>query len=275
MSRFRMFVAPVTLLAGTLLGSLIFLALPLLGAASAGIFDPPPAYPSAPAGYPPQSNPPGGPPPGYPTGYSRFGNPTYDWTGFYVGVNGGGNWSSASWNSPRDTMEGTTATVSTPFIGATTGYNAQTIGSFVYGAEFDFNWRMSQALLITPPSCVPACELNRPWFATGRVRFGYTIDRVMPFVTGGVALADQSIAVTGQTMGIHRDLGVGLTAGGGIEVGVYGPLSAKVEYLYIRYGQISCGDPCGAGPNFSVGSLTAVPSESIVRVGLNLRLWER
>lgn len=266
----------ITIHAVTLLATLLALLPPFGGAANAGLFDPPPAYPppAYPQGYPPPNAPPGG----YPdTVYSRFPQPAYDWTGFYIGINGGADWSSAAWNSQQNLATGTSARVSSPFIGGTVGYNAQTIGAWVYGAEFDFDWRRNTSIIIPPASCAPNCVLDRNWFSTARVRFGYTFDRVMPFVTAGVALSDQQIYIAGQPFGVRKDLGVGLTAGAGIEVGLWGPVSAKLEYLYVRYGQLSCADACAAGPanTGTVNPLLVTPSESIVRAGLNIRLWER
>ncbi|HMK78496.1 MAG TPA: outer membrane beta-barrel protein [Xanthobacteraceae bacterium] len=269
----------------TLLGGLAALSLAGAGAANAGLLDPEPAYPpatfqlpaspGAPPAYPPGAAP-SGAPPGYPeTIYSRFSKPTHDWTGFYVGVNGGANWSSASWISPQDAASGTSGTVTAAMVGGTMGYNAQTIGAWVYGVEFDFDWRQSASIVIPPASCAPNCLLDRSWFATARVRFGYTFGNVMPFVTGGVALTDERISIAGQPFGLQNDIGVGLVGGVGVEVAVAGPVSAKLEYLYARYNSITCNDACGAGPNFAVGALQVTPSENIVRAGVNVRLWDR
>ena len=52
----------------------------------------------------------------------------YNWTGFYLGIVGGGAWEDA--NSPR--MQG-------GFVGGTAGYNWQT-GNVVFGIEADGAW---------------------------------------------------------------------------------------------------------------------------------------
>ena len=60
----------------------------------------------------------------------------YNWTGFYLGINGGGAWGDSDWNgfavsnSPSGGM-----------IGGTAGYNWQGAGSpWVFGLEGDIDW---------------------------------------------------------------------------------------------------------------------------------------
>src|SRR5258707_15542015 len=59
--------------------------------------------------------------------------PYYNWTGFYVGVNGGGGWGSASWDSTGS------SDVSGGLVGGTIGYNWQ-FGTWVIGLEGDIDW---------------------------------------------------------------------------------------------------------------------------------------
>src|SRR3954447_12745494 len=57
----------------------------------------------------------------------------YNWTGFYVGVNGGGAWGSSQWNGfPSFNTSG-------GLIGGTVGYNRQ-FGPWVAGVEGDLDW---------------------------------------------------------------------------------------------------------------------------------------
>src|SRR5882724_969657 len=60
----------------------------------------------------------------------------YNWTGFYLGINGGGGFGDSDWNgfavsnSPSGGM-----------IGGTAGYNWQAAGSpWVFGLEGDLDW---------------------------------------------------------------------------------------------------------------------------------------
>ena len=59
--------------------------------------------------------------------------PYYNWTGFYVGINGGGAWGTSSWDSTGS------FDVSGGMIDGTVGYNWQT-GPWVLGLEGDVDW---------------------------------------------------------------------------------------------------------------------------------------
>jgi outer membrane immunogenic protein len=60
-------------------------------------------------------------------------NPIFTWTGFYVGINGGGGWGSSQWDAVNS------FDLSGGLIGATVGYNWQ-FGQVVVGAEGDIDW---------------------------------------------------------------------------------------------------------------------------------------
>jgi outer membrane immunogenic protein len=233
--------------------STAFAALAAFGSAHAGILDAPPAYPvpSAPA---------------YPV-KSAVASPVYDWTGFYVGINGGGSWGRVPWSSEPDFTSGT-ATASSGLIGGTIGYNMQNVGPFVFGEEFDFNWRSFNAA-IPALSCQPNCELKSDWLATARLRAGYPIDRFLPYVTGGVSIGDITQDSVGQQFGQAKSVSVNWTAGAGVEFVVSGPLTAKLEYLYVNHTNTACNAECNGGP-VHMGL-----DENIFRVGLNYRLWSR
>ena len=59
--------------------------------------------------------------------------PVYNWTGFYIGINGGGAWGDSKWDSVG------TFDVSGGMIGGTVGYNWQ-IAQWVFGLEGDIDW---------------------------------------------------------------------------------------------------------------------------------------
>ena len=56
--------------------------------------------------------------------------PVYNWTGFYIGINGGGAWGDSKWDSVG------TFDVSGAMIGGTVGYNWQ-FSQWVFGLEGD------------------------------------------------------------------------------------------------------------------------------------------
>src|SRR5215831_13881218 len=114
----------------------------------------------------------------------------YNWTGFYLGINGGGAWGSSDWNglavsnSPSGGM-----------IGGTAGYNWQGIGSpWVLGAEGDIDWTdLSDSI-----ACGGLiCQTKNGWLGTVRGRVGYAWDRFMPYFTGGIAFGKVKANRTG------------------------------------------------------------------------------
>src|ERR1700742_4507013 len=107
----------------------------------------------------------------------------YNWTGFYLGINGGGGFGDSNWNgfavsnSPSGGM-----------IGGTAGYNWQGPGSpSVFGLGGDID-----ATNITDHTICGAlyCQTKNVWFGTVRGRVGYSVDRFLPFFTGGLAVGD-------------------------------------------------------------------------------------
>jgi len=59
--------------------------------------------------------------------------PPFSWTGFYVGINGGGGFGSSNWDSTGS------RNVSGGLVGGTVGYNYQ-FGQAVEGIEGDVDW---------------------------------------------------------------------------------------------------------------------------------------
>ena len=229
-----------------------------------GPFAPPPAYPQGPTVRPGPFE----PPPAYPVAR------VYDWTGFYVGLNGGGAFGSTHWTSlvPVTPTAGT-ADFSGGLIGVTIGYNLQAGEPYVLGVEADLDWAGLKATTTLAAGCVQstgtptACELQVPWLGTGRLRFGYAFDGIMPYVTGGVALGNLKADTVGHPFGSVADTNLGWTAGGGIEVRLTEALRAKVEYLHVDLNGFSCNGPCNGGP------LSFNANANVIRAGLNYRLW--
>src|SRR5262249_17742057 len=57
----------------------------------------------------------------------------YNWTGFYLGINGGGGWGHSNWDSAGN------FSLTGGLIGGTVGYNWQQ-GPLVLGVEGDIDW---------------------------------------------------------------------------------------------------------------------------------------
>jgi outer membrane immunogenic protein len=177
--------------------------------------------------------------------------PPYNWTGFYVGINGGGAWGNSDFSAPFPTG---TFDLSGGLVGGTIGYNWQ-MGQLVFGVEGDIDWsniRGSTACALT------SCETKNDWLGTARGRLGYAFDRFLPYVTGGAAFGNIKTNIPG--VGSTSDTNVGWTLGGGIEAAIAGPWTAKVEYLYVDLGR--GGSTLGSDAKFNA---------NVVRAGLNYR----
>ncbi len=224
-----------------------------------GPFAPPPAFPTAQVNGPTVKPGPFTPPPAFPA------TKVYDWTGFYVGVNAGAAFGSTQWNSVPDLTSGR-SDLSGALVGGTAGYNLQTGDPFVVGVEADLDWSGLKGT-VPPASCVSNCEIKNPWLATTRLRFGYAFDGIMPYVTGGAAIGRLNADRVGAPFGREGANNLGWTAGGGVEIVLWGPLRAKVEYLHVDLNGFSCNAACGGGPiSFNVNA-------NVIRAGLNYRFW--
>jgi outer membrane immunogenic protein len=197
----------------------------------------------------------------------------YDWTGLYMGMNGGGGFGRVPWASGADGTAGS-VNVASGLFGGTLGYNAQTVAGLVVSEEADIGFNRLKASIpgaAAPMSCAPFgptnCELTSTWLATARLRFGYAFDRVMPYVTGGVSIGDLTADIAGQPFGTQSKVNLSWTFGAGVEFVITGPWTAKVEYLHVDLSGISCGIACNGGP------MSMNLSENIFRAGLNYRLW--
>ncbi len=184
--------------------------------------------------------------------------PLYNWTGAYVGLNGGGAWGHSDWSGTTGTS-GTN--LSGGLVGGTLGYNWQA-GQAVYGVEGDIDWSNIRGTTNGVP-CTTSCETRNNWLGTARGRIGYAFDRVLPYVTGGVAFGN--VKASPATYAGINDTRAGWTLGGGVEVGLVGPWTAKAEYLYVDLGKANC----GAG-NCAVSSDVDFHT-SVLRAGVNYR----
>jgi len=207
------------------------------------------------ADLPPPAPPP--PPPRAPATYVPAA-PVFTWTGIYLGVNGGYGFGSAT-----DSFCCETLNPNGFLVGGTLGGNYQ-FGNFVIGAEGDFDWN---DLVGKDATCVPAgCETKSTYLGTARGRAGFAWDRVLFYGTGGAAFGNIEAGSIGGPFDTTSR--VGWTAGAGIE-GAFTPnWTAKVEYLYVDLGSLTCSVNC-LGTGGAANSVTL--KENIVRAGINYK----
>jgi outer membrane immunogenic protein len=190
-------------------------------------------------------------PPGPPNYYKApaFVPPPYNWSGFYIGVNGGAGIGRSNWDTAGgfNTFGG--------LVGGTAGYNYQ-INRVVLGVEGDVDWsgiRGSTGGNTTSDS----------WLSTVRGRVGYAADRFMPYITAGGAFGNINASAPG--LGGGSATKAGWTVGAGLEFAIAGNWTAKAEYLYADLGRFNCGVGCGA-PTDNVSF-----NANLIRGGVNYR----
>jgi len=181
--------------------------------------------------------------------------PAYNWSGFYLGLNGGG-WGTSNLDSAGS------FNVSGAVAGGTAGFNWQ-MGHAVLGLEGDVDWSNLKGTT-TSAVCPAGCTTSNDWLATVRGRAGYAFDRFMPYVTGGLAVGDIKASTPGFAGATQTN--AGWTAGGGVELALTNNWTAKAEYLHVDLGNMNCGFNCGvvAGNSVSLKS-------DLVRGGVNFR----
>lgn len=186
-----------------------------------------------------------------------------NWTGFYVGLNGGYSWGNALISDPTFGSFGTRATGW--LGGGTVGYNLQT-GSWVWGVEGDIDYNTTKGTNTTDCNA-SGCEFRNSWLGTGRGRIGYAFDRFLVYGTGGAAYGDLKFTRPsgGGSTKSESMTKLGWTVGGGVEYALMGAWSVKAEYLYVDLGKFTCSSAT-CGPNSQI----TMPL-NIARVGVNYR----
>jgi outer membrane immunogenic protein len=205
-------------------------------------------------------------------------DPAYNWTGCYIGVEGGGARGSSRHVSGEPIRFGADITnnydVSGGLVGAEIGCNYQA-DRWVFGIEGDWSWanlrgRGNDLFPLFDPVIISGTE--EKWIATARGRIGFLpTQMLLLYATGGAAWASVDATVDARPAGSgflrdNRDRWGG-TVGGGGEYAFGGGWSAKAEYLYVKFAAQQYNNP----PLF-VDIRKDVPLDNhIFRVGLNYK----
>jgi OOP family OmpA-OmpF porin len=196
-----------------------------------------------------------------------------DWTGLYAGAEFGGDWG----RFPGSVSIGPTAVSVPGTLGLNThvgggaiagggqiGYNWQFPNNWVLGAEIDFKGDNSEnsstvdgvnpaKTAVAPFILGDRFTASSSWNGSARVRLGYAMGPVLPYITGGVAFADVSLksnfgpsltpagAFVPGSAGSFSDTLVGWTAGAGLEYSLNPSWGLGAEYRYADYGSTSGG----------------------------------
>lgn len=164
----------------------------------------------------------------------------YDWSGFYVGLNGGWGTSRKCWDDTtlgfaladgcHDASGGT--------VGGQIGYRWQASPSFVFGVEAQGNWadfhgrnQSLQAAVFSNDTRVDAFGLF-----TGQI--GYAVNNALLYVKGGAAVTSDRFRTVGTLTGVAvtnsvDDTRWGGVVGVGVEYGFAPNWSAAIEYDHL------------------------------------------
>ena len=212
-----------------------------------------------------------------------------DWTGAYIGAQGGYGWGQTQWpdlfgavqplgSLPRFDNSGWLA-------GGTIGVNAQS-GRFVFGVEGEIlatgikgNFASSDAVFGAPGAVINSTFSSKiDWLALASARAGFVVgDRLMLYGKGGLAIAEEqhSAAVTQNIAAISIDVSgkavhTGVVVGAGGEYAFAPNWSVKAEYDYIKMfaQQVQLTGPASGGP-FGAG-MTAVMTANRITQDLHL-----
>ncbi|HLX16277.1 MAG TPA: outer membrane beta-barrel protein [Bradyrhizobium sp.] len=167
--------------------------------------------------------------------------PAYDWSGFYVGINGGGGFSHKCWDDIdtgiavsegcHDASGGT--------FGGQIGYRWQS-AAWVFGLEAQGNWADFRGDNISTifTTSENQSRINALGLFTGQV--GYAWNNALVYVKGGAAVADDRFRVfdvpTGLLTDSASDTRWGAVVGVGFEYGITQNLSLGFEYDHMFMG---------------------------------------
>lgn len=226
----------------------------------------------------------------------------FNWSGFYIGGHAGYGFGTLSNTESGMLTDGTLFGIPGTydpaeyfsgedsafdfdgfFGGAQIGYNAA-FDHFLVGIETDLDWsgiETSYRLLGSADGPTYDSEASLDWFGTLRARLGVTADRLLFYVTAGLAYGGGSADLT-VTPGVPGNFAGdpfsasasrthwGYAVGAGIEAALTQRVTVRLEYLYIDLGKQ---DYVFEFPdsNGSVVYGTSSISENMIRAGLNYR----
>jgi outer membrane immunogenic protein len=166
----------------------------------------------------------------------------YDWTGFYIGGNGGWGSAHACWDlvTPAgvvDTLGCRSA--SGGFIGGQLGYRWQT-GGWVFGVEGQGDWANIRASRVSvfDPAFTTRAKVDGIGLITGQI--GYAWNAALLYFKGGAAVTGNRFEIldtpTGTSLASISSTRWGGTVGVGFEYGFTPNWSVGLEYDHLFMG---------------------------------------
>ena len=207
--------------------------------------------------------------------------PLYNWSGFYIGLNGGGGSANTCWDFLGDAFgdfpgpEGCHNATGGTF-GGQIGYRWQA-ANWVFGVEGQGNWadfKGNNVSLLFSPN-LNQSQVNSFGLLTGQI--GYAWNNVLFFVKGGAAVTgnryDAFSSAGGVPLASASESRWGGTLGAGIEFGFARDWSLGVEYDHLFMGtrNLNFTDPTGAF--FQTESIRQDVDIGLVRLNYRFGGW--
>lgn len=194
----------------------------------------------------------------------------YNWTGFYIGANGGYGWgTSAWWDDPSLTgADFGSHSFNGGMVGGQLGYNYQ-VSTWVLGIDADLDWADLTGRHVNPFGNTLSTKATALGTVTGRI--GYAMGQSLLFAKGGLAWGTfkyDNFVAGGTLNGSNSSTRTGYTVGGGFEYGLAANWSVKVEYDFMDFGRKRLAFNSGVGGAF-VQDIT--DSIHVVKAGVNYR----
>ena len=191
-----------------------------------------------------------------PTKAPAFATHIYDWTGLYIGLNGGGASSHECWTiysvagAPVTANSEGCHNATGALLGGQLGYRWQ-ITNWVFGVEAQGDWvnlKGSNSSLTATTPYMNQTKVTSLGLFTGQV--GYAFDNVLWYVKGGVAVTHNDYSsyftATGVVFNQASEDRWGGAFGTGIEYGFAPNWSVGVEYDHLFMGTKSVTFPATA-----------------------------
>ena len=194
--------------------------------------------------------------------------PIYNWTGCYIGAQGGGG--AVSDPFVGDRLNGNFLHGGGGFGGGQIGCNYQS-GNFVFGLEGEA-WsgltNPDHAVETTSAFTLNFIDRNR-WSADVAVRAGLAFDRALLYGKAGIAQGRFAFSVANSGGGFANGASTltGTLLGVGLEYGLAPNWSAKLEYDHIEYAGRTVHFETSGGPS----DQTEFASVNLVKAGINYR----
>ena len=172
--------------------------------------------------------------------------PIYDWSGFYIGINGGGGFSHKCWDLTNDGVAAVVPAApegchdaSGATVGGQIGYRWQS-AAWVFGLEAQGNWAdfSGDNVSLFFPTDLNRSRIDAFGMFTGQV--GYAWNNALLYVKGGAAVTDDKYRIFDVPSGALTDTASETRWGGvvgvGFEYGIAPSWSVGFEYDHMFMG---------------------------------------